>query len=164
MTTESGQYMTFKLGDELFAIAVGQVREVLEIAHITRVPTAPEYMRGVANVRGLAIPVVDMRLKFGLAPAPDTVHSRIIVLEVELDGEATVIGGVADSVHEVIEFDADSINPPPRIAMRWRTEFIKGMGRRGDDFVIILDVNAVFSSAEFALLQGGNQPAAVAVN
>jgi purine-binding chemotaxis protein CheW len=69
-----------------------------------------------------------------------------------LDGEATVLGGIADSVHEVIELEPDSINPPPRIAMRWRTEFIQGMGRRGDDFIIILDVNAVFSSNELALV------------
>jgi len=152
MITETGQYMTFKLGNELFAISVAQVREVLEISRITRVPTAPAYMRGVVNVRGQATPVVDLRLKFGLPPGPDTVHTRIIVMELELDGEPIVLGGVADSVHEVIELEPSAINPPPRIAMRWRTEFIQGMGKRGDDFVIILDVKAVFSSDELALV------------
>lgn len=152
MINETGQYMTFKLGDELFAINVVQVREVLEVATITRVPAAPRYMRGVVNVRGQAIPVVDLRLKFGLPEVPDTVHTRIIVMELELDGEHAVLGGIADSVHEVIELDPSSINPPPRIAMRWRTEFIQGMGRRGDDFIIILDVNAVFSSDELAMV------------
>jgi len=152
MITETSQYMTFKLGAEIFAINVAQVREVLEIAQITRVPTAPRYMRGVVNVRGQATPVVDLRLKFGLPDSPDTVHSRIIVMELELDGEATVLGGIADSVHEVIELEPDSINPPPRIAMRWRTDFIQGMGKRGDDFIIILDVNAVFSSEELAVV------------
>ena len=152
MIKETGQYMTFKLGDELFAIGVSQVREVLEVSQITRVPTAPSYMRGVVNVRGQATPVVDLRLKFGLPQSPDTVHTRIVVMELEVDGEATVLGGVADSVHEVIELEPGSIDPAPRIAMRWRTDFIQGMGKRGDDFIIILDANAVFSCDELALV------------
>jgi purine-binding chemotaxis protein CheW len=159
MITETHQYMTFKLGSELFAIAVAQVREVLEVSQITRVPTAPDYMRGVVNVRGQATPVVDLRLKFGLPRTPDTVHTRIIVMELELDGECTVLGGVADSVHEVIELEPANIDPPPRIAMRWRTDFIQGMGKRGDDFIIILDVNAVFSSDDTALIGKSLTPA-----
>ena len=153
MITETRQYMTFKLGDELFAIDVAQVREVLEVSQITKVPTAPAYMRGVVNVRGQATPVVDLRLRFGLPKGADSVHTRIIVMELQIDGEATVLGGVADSVHEVIDLDPGNINPPPRIAMRWRTDFILGMGKRGDDFIIILDANAVFSSEELALVR-----------
>jgi len=152
MITETSQYMTFRLGDELFAIDVAQVREVLEVPQITRVPTAPDYMLGVVNVRGQATPVVDLRLRFGLPKGTDTLHTRIIVMELELDGEAAVLGGIADSVHEVIDLDPENIAPPPRIAMRWRAEFIRGMGRRGDDFLIILDVNAVFSSDELAVV------------
>jgi len=150
--TQTAQYITFKLGDELFAINVAQVREVLELSQITRVPTAPDYMRGVVNVRGKAIPVVDLRLKFGLPPVPDTANSRIVVMDLELDGEATVVGGIADSVHEVIELEAGQISPPPRIAMRWRTELIQGMGRRGDDFIIILNIDRVFLTEELALV------------
>jgi purine-binding chemotaxis protein CheW len=152
LDTEINQYVTFKLGNELFAIGVGQVREVLEVSTITRVPTAPDYVRGVVNVRGKAIPVVDLRLRFGLPAAPDTVSTRIVVMEILIDGEVTVLGGMADSVHEVIELDPAQTNPPPRLAMRWRTEFIRGMGRRGDDFIIILDVDAVFASEELALV------------
>jgi purine-binding chemotaxis protein CheW len=155
MIAEISQYITFKLGDELFAINVDQVREVLELSHITSVPTAPAYMRGVVNVRGKAIPVVDLRLRFGLPRGADTVGTRIIVMELQLDGEPLVLGGIADSVHEVIEIEPASIEPPPRIAMRWRTEFIQGMVRRGDEFVIILDVNAVFSSEELAMVGEG---------
>lgn len=151
-TPETSQYMTFKLGDELFAINVAQVREVLEMPRITKVPSAPRYMRGVVNVRGQATPVVDLRVKFGLPETADTVHTRIIVMELELDGEAAVLSGIADSVHEVIELEPGSINPPPRIAMRWRTDFIQGMGKRGDQFIIILDANAVFSSDELAVV------------
>jgi purine-binding chemotaxis protein CheW len=152
---ETTQYITFKLGDELFAINVAQVREVLEISQITKVPTAPEYMRGVVNVRGKAIPVVDLRLKFGLPKTENTVNTRIVVMEVAVDDEITVVGGIADSVHEVIELEPSQINPPPRIAMRWRTELIRGMGRRGDEFTIILDINAVFSLDELASVREG---------
>ena len=159
MISETSQYMTFKLGDELFAVNVAQVREILEVSQITKVPTAPPYMRGVVNVRGQATPVVDFRLKFGLPECPDTVHTRIVVMELEIGGEATVLGGIADSVHEVIEIEPGGIDPPPRIAMRWRTDFIQGMGKRGDDFIIILDVNAVFSSDELAAVGEVSNPA-----
>jgi purine-binding chemotaxis protein CheW len=160
MVTETCQYMTFKLGDELFAINVSQVREVLEVLQITKVPTAPAYMRGVVNVRGQAIPVVDLRLRFGLPSIADTVHTRVIVMELSIDGETAVIGGLADSVHEVIELEPGNINPPPRIAMRWRTDFILGMGKRGEEFIIILDVNAVFSSEELVATSESAVPAA----
>lgn len=153
MSNDTTQYMTFKLGDELFAIDVAKVREVLEVPQITRVPTAPKYMRGVVNVRGQSIPVVDLRTRFGLPMEAETVQSRIIVMELDLDGQVAVLGGMADSVHEVIELEPGNINPPPRIAMRWRSEFIQGMGKRGDDFIILLDFNAVFNSEELSLVQ-----------
>lgn len=147
-STEPAQYITFKLGDEIFAINVSQVREVLDLTQITRVPTAPSYMRGVVNVRGSAIPVVDLRLKFGLEQTENTVHSRILVLEITIDGELCILGGIADSVHEVIELEDDQIKPPPSIAMRWRSDFIRGMGKRDDQFIILLDIDAVFASDE----------------
>ncbi len=151
--TQTAHYITFKLGDELFAINVVQVREVLDLTQITRVPTAPSYMRGVVNVRGNAIPVVDLRLKFGLPLAQDTVYTRIVVLELELDGERTIVGGIADSVHDVLELEPSQINEPPRIAMRWRSELIQGMGKAADQFIIILDINKVFSSGDLVLAQ-----------
>ena len=153
MITEIGQYMTFKLGNEVFAVNVAQVREVLEVSRITKMPTVPEYMLGVVNVRGKAIPVADLRLRLGLPAARETVSTRIIVLELLLDGEPAVLGGLADSVHEVIELDPSSTLRPPHVAMRWRTEFIQGMGKRGDDFLIILDVNAVFASEDPVLAE-----------
>lgn len=161
MITEACQYMTFKLGDELFAINVAQVREVLEVSQITKIPNAPEYMRGVVNVRGQSVPVVDLRLRFGLSAIDETLNTRIIVMELSVDGEQTTLGGMADSVHEVIEIEPSSINPPPRIAQRWKTEFIQGMGRRGDDFIIILDVDAVFSSDELVVVKEVQEAAAV---
>jgi purine-binding chemotaxis protein CheW len=110
-------------------------------------------MRGVVNVRGQSIPVVDLRLRFGLPKATETLQTRIIVMELSLDGEVAVLGGMADSVHEVIELEPGNINPPPKIAMRWRTEFIQGLGKRGDDFIIILDFNSVFSTDDLALVR-----------
>lgn len=151
MSETINQYITFKLGNELFAINVEQVREVLEVSAITRVPTAPAYMRGVVNVRGKAIPVVDLRSRFGLPVIPDGLTTRIIVMELSIEGNLAVLGGLADSVHEVIELESAQIDPPPTLAMRWRAEFIKGMARRGDEFLIILDVTAVFASNELAL-------------
>jgi purine-binding chemotaxis protein CheW len=146
-------YLIFKLGDEQFAIPVARVREVLDLTEITRVPTAPPYMRGVVNVRGSAIPVVDLRSKFGLPGTADTVNTRIVVLELELDGEPVVVGGLADSVHEVLELDPAQIVEPPRIAMRWRADMIDGLGKRGDQFLIVLDVGRVFAS-DATLLAG----------
>ena len=144
-------YITFKLGDELFAIDVARVREVLDLSEITRVPTAPSYMRGVVNVRGSAIPVVDLRLKFGLPAVADTVNSRIVVLELDLDGQFAVVGGLADSVHEVLELERAQIREPPRIAMRWRADMIEGLGKKGEQFIIVLDIARVFATDEAIL-------------
>jgi purine-binding chemotaxis protein CheW len=144
-------YITFKLGDELFAIDVARVREVLDLSEITRVPTAPPYMRGVVNVRGGAVPVVDLRLKFGLAPTPDTVNTRIVVFELDIDRQLAVVGGLADSVHEVLELERSQIREPPRIAMRWRADMIEGLGKKGEQFIIVLDIARVFATDEAML-------------
>ena len=148
--TETARYLTFRLGDELFATNVFKVREVLDLGHITRVPTAPGYLRGVVNVRGNAIPVVDLRMKFGLPQAADTLHTRIIVMELQVDGQSVVVGGLADAVHEVLELEPHEINDPPSLGMRWRTDLILGMGRRNDRFTIILDIERVFSTEELS--------------
>ncbi|OQX14466.1 MAG: chemotaxis protein CheW [Desulfobacteraceae bacterium IS3] len=151
--TETAQYLTFKLGDEVFALDVTQVREVLDLTTITKVPRSPEFMRGVINVRGSVVPVVDLRLKFGMPPAETSLDTRIIVMELFLDEETTVLGAIADSVHEVMELEPDHIEKPPRIGSRWRTEFIKGIGKRDEQFIIILDIDRVFSSDELAIVE-----------
>lgn len=150
---ETTQYLTFKLGDEMFAINVAQVREVLDISSITRVPRAPEFMRGVINVRGSVVPVVDLRLKFGMSRTENTVDSRVVVMELSLDGDLTVLGAMADSVHEVMELETENIEKPPSIGSRWRTEFIKGIGKSNEEFIIILDIDRVFSTDELAVVQ-----------
>lgn len=148
---EVSTYLTFGLGGETFAFAVNHVREVLDLTDITRVPRTPDFMRGVINLRGAVVPVVDMRIKFGLPVQADTVDTCIIVAEIELDGEVTVIGALSDSVKEVFQLDDAQIEPPPSIGTQLSTEFIKGMGKQGEEFIIILDVNRIFSGDELNL-------------
>lgn len=151
--TETTQYLTFKLGDEVFAIEISKVREVLDFTTITKVPRTPDFMRGVINLRGNVVPVVDMRLKFGMTKTENTVNTCIIIVEISLDGDTTILGALADSVQEVIELDPEKIEPAPRIGTRLRTEFIKGMGRRDETFIIILDIDKVFSVDELSLVR-----------
>jgi purine-binding chemotaxis protein CheW len=147
---QAAQYLTFRLGEEVFALDITQVREVLDYTAITRVPRMPEFMRGVINLRGSVVPVVDLRLKFGLSATEQTVNTCIIIVEVALEGETTLLGALADSVQEVIELEAGQIEPPPRLGSSIHVEFIRGMGKRDERFVIILDVDGLVQRAELA--------------
>lgn len=153
MSKTLNQYLTFTLDRELYAMDIAKVREVLEYTDITRVPRTPEFMRGVINVRGRAVPVVDLRLKFGLSKTTQTVNTCIIIMEVDMDGESTVLGALADSVQEVFNLEPDQIEPAPRLGTRIKTEFIEGMGKQGDEFIIILNIDRVFSVEELSLVQ-----------
>src|SRR5574340_544392 len=150
---ETTQYLTFKLEEEIFALDSSKVREVLDFTTITKVPRTPEFMRGVINLRGSVVPVVDMRLKFGMTKTEKTVNTCIIIVEIALDGDTTVLGALADSVQEVIELEPGQIEPAPKIGTRLRTEFIRGMGKRDENFIIILDIDRVFSADELSLVQ-----------
>jgi purine-binding chemotaxis protein CheW len=150
---EATQHLTFKLDEEVFAIDISKVREVLEYTTVTKVPQTPEFMKGVINLRGHVVPVVDLRLKFGMPEAEKTVNTCIIIVEVSVDSDSTVLGALADSVQEVLDLEADQIEPAPKIGTRLNTEFIKGMGKRDDQFIMILDIDKVFSSDELALVQ-----------
>ncbi len=151
--TETTQYLTFKLDEEVFSIEISKVREVLDFTTITKVPRTPDFMRGVINLRGNVVPVVDMRLKFGMTKTENTVNTCIIIVEISLDGDTTVLGALADSVQEVIELEPGQIEPAPRIGTRLNTEFIKGMGKRNDHFIIILDIDKIFSIDELSLVR-----------
>lgn len=150
--SESIQYLTFKLEDEIFALDVAKVREILELTTITKVPQTPDFMRGVINLRGSVVPVVDMRLKFGMSMTEQTVNTCIIVVEVCLDGETIVLGALADSVQEVVEMESGNIEPAPHIGTKLNTDFIRGMGKIDDRFVMILDIDRIFSPAELSEL------------
>lgn len=151
--TETMQYLTFRLDEEVFALDISKVREVLDYTNITRVPRTPDFMRGVINLRGNVVPVVDMRLKFGMTKTEQSVNTCIIIVEISIEGETTVLGALADAVQEVVELGAEQIEPAPRIGTRLRTEFIRGMGKKDDHFIIILDIDKVFSADELSLVQ-----------
>jgi purine-binding chemotaxis protein CheW len=150
---ETTQYLTFKLDEEIFALDISKVREVLDFTTITKVPRTPAFMRGVINLRGSVVPVVDMRLKFGMPATEKTVNTCIIIVEISLDGETTVLGALADSVQEVMDLEPDQIEPAPKIGTRLRTDFIRGMGKRDSNFIMILDIDKVFSSDELATVE-----------
>ena len=156
---ETTQYLTYRLGDEVYALEIGKVREVLDFTTVTKVPRTPDFMRGVINLRGSVVPVVDLRLKFGMSRTENSVNTCIIITEVTVDNDTTVLGALADSVLEVLDLEPGSIAPAPRIGTKLRTEFIKGMGKRDDRFIMILDIDKVFSSEELSLVQAG-RPAA----
>lgn len=150
---DTRQYLTFKLNDEVFGVDVAKVREILDLIKITRVPQTPDFMRGVINLRGSVVPVVDMRIKFGLEATESTVNTCIVVVEVELDGENTILGALVDSVQEVFELEQSEIEPAPRIGTKLRTDFIKGMGKHDDRFIILLNIDKIFSTEELELVQ-----------
>ena len=147
------QYLTFQLSNEVFGLQIDKVREVLDFTSVTQVPQTPDYMCGVINLRGSVVPVVDMRLKFDMEKTQKTVNTCIIITEVELDGEATVLGALADSVQEVIDLEPEQIEPAPKIGTNLRTDFIKGMGKHNEQFVILLDIDKVFSADELIAVQ-----------
>ncbi|MBI4847887.1 MAG: chemotaxis protein CheW [Nitrospirae bacterium] len=150
---EATQHLTFKLDEEVFALDIAKVREVLEFTKVTKVPQTPDFMRGVINLRGSVVPVVDLRLKFGMTETQKSITTCIIIVEVSVDGEKTILGALADSVQEVLELEPEQIEPAPKIGMRLNTEFIKGMGKRDGEFIIILDIDKVFSMDELTMVQ-----------
>jgi purine-binding chemotaxis protein CheW len=147
------QFLTFFLGSDAFAVDVKIAKEIVDYAEVTQVPQTPEYLLGVINLRGTVVPVIDMRLKFGMKQGKTTQNSCIIVMEVAVDRDLLTVGALVDSVQEVLTLNASQIEPPPRIGTNMNTEFIKGMSSLGEKFLIILDINKVFSIDELELVQ-----------
>ena len=129
---ESNSYLTFKLGDEVFGAHVSQVLNILEMTKITGVPKAPDYMKGVINLRGMVLPVIDTRIKFGLPETDYTNNTCIVVMDLELDGDTVHIGSIVDEVVSVIEIEEDQIEPPPSLGNQYRSEFIYGMAKEDE--------------------------------
>lgn len=154
---ETTQYLTFKLGEEIFALDVAKVREILDFSTITKVPKTPDFMRGVINLRGNVVPVIDMRLKLEMTMTEKTVNTCIVVVDVTLEGETIILGALVDSVQEVFELEPGQIEPAPSIGMRLNTEFIKGMGKRENQFMMILDIDKVFTTDEVTAVQSLNK-------
>jgi purine-binding chemotaxis protein CheW len=145
-------YLTFRLGDETFAANVSKVIEILEIPKITKVPRSPDFMRGVVNLRGNVLSVIDSRIKFGLPVTEDTVNTCIIVMNIDLDGQNITLGLIVDAVKEVIDIDSDAIQNVPEIGSKFNSDFIEGMVKSDDQFIMILNIALLFSSQEATML------------
>jgi len=144
------QYLTFFIAGEEYALAILRVREIIQYAGVTRIPRAPEWVRGVINLRGSVVPVVDVGARFGVAQLQPTRSTCIVVAEVRQDGESTVIGLLADAVSEVIDLPATDLQPVPAFGTRARTEYLQGMGRVGERLMLMLDVDRLLSGDEIA--------------
>lgn len=149
---KTNSYLTFHLGAELFAANVNKVLSILEMTNITQVPKAPGYMKGVINLRGAVLPVVDTRLKFGMPAVEASTNTCILVMEVDINNEPVKLGAIVDSVQEVIEINADDIKPPPSIGSKYKSEFIEGISVVNELFVMMLNMDMVFSRDELSML------------
>ena len=161
---EEAQYLTFLLGSEMFAIDILGIKEIIEYGSLTSVPMMPEFIRGVINLRGAVVPVVDLSARFSRAASAVTRRSCIVIIEANNDGETQDIGVLVDSVSEVLEIPANEIEPAPSFGAKIRADFISGMGKIKEKFVIILDADKVLSVNELAMLSGvgGNSTEALA--
>ena len=153
---KTNQFLTFTLNEEVYALEIGKVREVLDFTTAAKMPQTPDFMPGVINLRGKVVPLVDLRLKFALPGTEKAINTCIIITEVEVNGEAQVLGAMADSVQEVLCLEPEEIEPAPRIGAKLNSNFIRGMGKRNDKFIIILDIDFVFSADELFLCAGEN--------
>lgn len=147
-------YLTFKLGDEIFASNVSKVLNILEMTKITKVPKAPAYMKGVINLRGSVLPLIDTRIKFGMSETIFTTNTCILVLDIILNDESVKVGALVDSVQEVLEIREDQIQPVPTLGTKFKTEFIEGMAKMDDNFIMLLNVEQIFSTDEVINLKG----------
>jgi purine-binding chemotaxis protein CheW len=151
--TKINSYLTFKLGDEIFGANVAKVLNILEMTKITKVPKAPLYMKGVINLRGSVLPLIDTRIKFDMGETEYTPNTCILVLDIDLNGESVHVGALVDSVQEVLEIDDNQIQPPPSIGSKYRSEFIEGMAKINDEFIMLLNMDLIFSTSELSLLR-----------
>ncbi|MFN8208539.1 MAG: chemotaxis protein CheW [Bacteroidales bacterium] len=146
-------YLTFKLGEELFAANVGKVLNILEMTKVTKVPKAPPYMKGVINLRGSVLPLIDTKIKFDMGETEFSTNTCILVLDINMNGDSVHVGALVDSVQEVIELDDNQLQPPPSIGSRYKSEFIEGMAKVGENFIMILNMDLIFSTDELSILK-----------
>ena len=149
---EIKSFLTFRLEKEQFAVNVTDVIEILVVPKITKVPRAPEYLVGVINLRGNVLPVIDTRIKFNMTPTILTEETCIVVMNIEIDEEEIVVGALVDAVYQVIDIEEKAIKASPSIGSDYNPEFIEGVIKIGEEFVMLLDIGKVFSSKEMTVL------------
>jgi purine-binding chemotaxis protein CheW len=152
----ASSYVTLALGEEVLAVEVGIVREILDNIPITRLPIAPPFLSGVIDVRGATVPVIDLRVKLGLPPAPATQDTRILIVNLNHEGRDLIIGLHVERVFEVAEFETEALQTVPDIGERWESEYIKAIGRLREQFVIIVDPLKLFSSHQIDSMPGAS--------
>lgn len=138
--------LTLRLEDELFAIEAQSVREILDLVPVTEVPNASPFASGLINVRGRVVPLADLKVAFGMHRAEQDQDTRIVVIETEIEGEPTVVGILADKVYDVTDIEPAAIEDAPRVGMRWRSDYVRGIGKRNGNFIIIPDLNRIFET------------------
>jgi len=151
-TSHESQFVTFSLGEEVFAVPVEVVREILDYAEAFKIPNGPDYLLGLRDVRGQGVPTIDLRLKLGLSKTIPTPHTRVLVLDIPIASKTLTLGLVADRVFEVTPFQRDQIEAAPDIGVRWRSDYIAGVVRREDGFVVIVDLGQLLSREDTAIL------------
>jgi purine-binding chemotaxis protein CheW len=153
--SHESQFVTFSLGEEVFAVPVEVVREILDHEDPFRIPHGPDYLLGLRDVRGQGVPVIDLRLRLGMERTVKTPHTRILVLDVPVADRVLALGLVADRVFEVVPFRQEQIEKAPDIGIRWRSDYIAGVVRRDVGFVVIIDLARLFSDSGSALAHMG---------
>ena len=153
------QYLTFVLSTEVFAMGILAIKEIIEYTDLTTVPMTPEYVRGVINLRGAVVPVLDLSVRFGRPPSPVTKRTCIVIVEVEAAGERHDMGLVVDTVNAVLDIPAEDIEPPPAFGAQIRTDYIQGMAKVNNRFVILLDVTRVLATEELLAISGAGAAA-----
>lgn len=146
------QFLTFRIGQEFFGMALTKTREILEYSGVTEVPLMPKFLRGVINLRGEVVPVIDLSVRIGRDPIQVQRRTCIIVVELEMEDQQHILGLLADAVSEVIEIAAGDIEDVPAFGARIRADFIQGIAKRGQDFIVLLDPNNALSVRELAHL------------
>lgn len=149
----AGKYLTFRLGDESYGLQILKVQEILGMMPVTRVPRTPNFIRGVVNLRGKVIPVVDLRCTFNLASLADTETTCIIVVQIVRDQTTVVMGVIVDAVSEVLDVRAEQVEPAPAFGTEIDTAFILGMGKIADKVVILLDIDRVLSTEQLSTVK-----------
>jgi purine-binding chemotaxis protein CheW len=147
------QFVTLGIGREVFAVPVDTVLEILDMRELFRMPDAPPHLAGLLDVRGRSVPVIDLRVKLGLPSAPVTEGTRIMVLEIPIAGRQLVLGLIADRVYEVASLDDGRLEPPPDIGTKWHSDYISGVGRRGEHFVVVFNLSQLFASDEHVFIR-----------
>jgi purine-binding chemotaxis protein CheW len=145
-------YLTFKVDEELYAANVNNVISILELTKITKIPRTPDFIKGVINLRGTVLPIIDLKIKFGLPPTEYTSNTTILVMDINIEDNLVKLGAIVDSVQEVLEINEKDILPPPSLGSSYQSDFVDGMFRFNETFIMVLNIERIFNEDELTTL------------